>query len=158
VSKRLVLLTGCAVAILWGAGSGGAGIPVPCGLILKYGVRSEKPPAHFHVDLVFLNSPGGTSCRVSGFPDVKLIGTTVYGVRRQSGRSQTVNLRPGQSAHALLTWVSPSSRSDRWVPAALRVLVPSNRQLSSVLVVHWRYGPVLRGRGTYVGPLRPGSH
>jgi hypothetical protein len=158
VSKRLALLIGFAVAILCGAGSGGARIPVPCGLILKYGVRSEKPPGHFHVDLVFLNSPGGTSCRVSGFPDVKLIGPTVYAVRRQAARSQALTLRPGESAHAVLTWASPSRPGDRFVPVDLRVLVPSNRQLSSVLVLHWRYGPVLRGPGTYVGPLRPGAH
>lgn len=150
--RRLVLL---AVAIFCCAGSAGARLPVPCGLLIKYGVRSEQPAGHFHVELVFLNSPGGTSCRVSGFPDVKLIGSSVYAVRHSAGRPQAVSLRPGQSARAVLTWLRPSNGKDRWVPTTVRVIVPTNRETSSVLVLPWRFGPVLRGPGTSIGPLRP---
>jgi hypothetical protein len=137
---------------------------------LKFGGRSEGPPGQFHLNLVFVNSDNltNTSCRVSGFPDVELIGPvypmygSIYVLPDQAGRSERVTLRPGQSAHAVLTWLPASSRSDRWVPGYVRAVVPTNRGPSFAMALPWRFGSVLRQDaathpGTYIGPIRPGA-
>jgi hypothetical protein len=156
----------CAVATM---NSSGAGTPVPCLLDLKYGSRSEDPPGQFHLRLVFVNDVTNTACRLSGFPQVELIGPvypmygSIYMLPAEAGRPQSVTLRPGQSAHAVLTWLPASSPSDRWVPGYVRVVVPTNRGPSFAMALPWRYGSVARQDaathpGTYVGPIRRGTH
>jgi hypothetical protein len=109
------------------------------------------------VNLVFRNA-GSTACRVSGFPDVELIGPkdptfgSIYFVPDQAGRSESIALRPGQRAHAVLTWLPGS-----WKPGYVRVVV--GRSIPTALP--WRFGGVLRQDaashpGTYVGPVRAG--
>ena len=144
--------------------------PVPCDLKLKYGSRSESPPGQFHLNLVFVNNDTvtKTACRLSGFPDVELIGPafptfgSIYALPRQARRATSVTLRVGQSAHAALTWLPSSRRRDRWVPGYVRVVVRTDRGPSLALALPWRYGSVLRQDaathpGTYVGPIRPGA-
>jgi hypothetical protein len=156
----LVVLAACAV------GSTAAAVtPIPCELKLAYGSRSQGPPGQLHVDLTFVNQ-GPTSCRLSGFPDVELIGPvypdygSIYVLSRQAGGVQTVTLPPGGRAHAELTWL-PSSGNGSWVPGYVRVVVPTGAGASFPLALPWRYGPVLRQDaathpGTYVGPVRRG--
>ncbi len=140
---------------------------IPCDLTLKFGARSE---ALGHVSLAVVNSDNvtRTACRVSGFPDVELIGPvdpmfgSIYFVPDQAGRSESVTLRPGQRAHAVLTWLHASSRSDPWVPGYVRVVVRTNRGLSFAMALPWRFGSVLRQDaathpGTYIGPIRRGA-
>ncbi len=149
-------------------GSGGASTPSPCDLTLKFGVRSEGPPGQFHVNLVFADTPYEAPCRISGFPEVELIGPvypmfgSIYALLDQAGHSQSTVLRSGETAHAILTWLPPSTRRDRWVPGYIRVVVPTNRGPSFAMALPWRFGPVLRQDaathpGTYIGPLRPGA-
>jgi hypothetical protein len=143
--------------------------PIPCDLTLRFGSRFEDPPGQFHVDLVVVNKDivANPVCRVSGYPAVELIGPAypMYGVLytlpRQVGRSETVTLRPGESAHSVLTWLPNSDPGDRWVPDYIRVAVRTSRGLSLAMAVPWRYGPVLRQDaathpGTYIGPIRRG--
>src|SRR4051794_25614626 len=81
----------------------------PCFLKLTFGSRSEGPPQQFHVNLVLQNTADitNTSCRISGHPSVELIGPnnplgTIYFLPRAAGRTETVTLRPGDKAHAIL--------------------------------------------------------
>jgi hypothetical protein len=149
---------------------GAAAGPIPCDLKLKYGSRSEGPPGQFHLKLVVVNNDTvtNTACRLSGFPDVELIGPvyptfgSIYVLPEQAGRSTSVTLRAGQSAHAVLTWLPSSSRGGRWVPGYVRVVVRTGRGPSFAMALPWRYGSVLRQDaathpGTYVGPIRPGA-
>ena len=95
---------------------------------------------------------------MSGFPDVELIGPndptfgSIYFVPDQAGRSESLALRPGQRAHAVLTWLPGP-----WKPGYIRVVV--GRSIPTALP--WRFGGVLRQDaathpGTYVGPVRAG--
>lgn len=149
-------------------GTGGASAPNPCDLALKFGIRSEAPSGQFHVNLIFLNTPSEPPCRVSGFPEVELIGPvypmfgSIYALPDQAGRPQSIVLRSGQTAHAVLTWLPPSLRSQRWVPGYVRVVVPTSRGPSFPMALPWHFGPVLRQDaathpGTYIGPLRPAA-
>jgi Protein of unknown function (DUF4232) len=144
-----------------------AGSPQPCLLTLKLGLRSEAPPGQFHVNLVIVNA-GLFACRVHGWPDVELIGPvvpvfgSVYQLPQAAGRKATVDLRPGQSVHSILTWLPPAEPTARWVPGYVRVTVPTSAGPSFAMALPWRYGPVLRQDaathpGTYVGPLQPGA-
>ncbi len=168
----LMVAAGCAGLVASAAGTSRAGGPIPCDLALKFGARSEGPPGQFHIDLVVVNTDNVTnaSCRVSGFPDVELIGPidpmfgSIYFVPDQAGRSESVTLRPGLRAHAVLTWLpwSKGNVSPRWVPGYVRVVVRTNRGLSFAMALPWRFGSVLRQDaathpGTYVGPIRSGA-
>jgi hypothetical protein len=149
-----------------------AGSPIPCDLKMKLGKRSEGPPQQFHVNLAFVNDDDitHTACRLSGYPDVELIGPvypifgTIYSLPRSFGRAESVSLRFGQAAHADLTWLpsSPGLR-DRWTPGYVRVVVHTNRGPSFAMALPWPYGSVLRQDGathpgTYVGPIRQGAN
>jgi hypothetical protein len=161
----LVALAACAVLVSGAAGAG-RNQPIPCDLTLKFGKRWESPPGQFHVNLVFVHYQYDTPCRLSGFPDVELIGPvypslgSLYVLPDQAGHAEGVTLRARQSAHAVLTWLPASLRSERWVPGYIRVVVPTNRGQSFAMALPWRFGSVLRQDaathpGTYVGPLRP---
>ena len=140
-----------------------------CILTLRIGARSESPPGQFHADLIFENKKiWNTSCRLSGFPDVELIGPvapvygSLYELPDQSGRSESVTLRPGSSAHALLTWLPSSSVRGSWTPGYVRVTVPTGSGTSDPMALPWRFGSVLRQDaathpGSYIGPIRPGA-
>jgi hypothetical protein len=145
-----------------------AGEPIPCALRLRFGSRSEAPPGQLHINLVIVNSDF-IACRISGWPDVELIGPThpifgtIYTLRDQSGSAENVRLGPGGRAHAVLTWL-PSSLAvtRRWTPDYLRVVVRTNRGQSFPMAVPWRYGSVERQDGathpgTYIGPINPGT-
>jgi hypothetical protein len=142
----------------------------PCDLRLILGPRSQSPPGQFHASLVLRDQdlPPAT-CRVSGFPDVELIGPdfpvfgTIYFVPDSSGHPRSVTLRPGQSAHAVLTWLPSSlAPSARWSPGYVRVVVATDRGGGTPLAVRWPFGSVERQDaathpGTYVGPIAPGA-
>jgi hypothetical protein len=165
-----VVLAGVVAGICCAAtatSNGGSG-SIPCELKLTYGHRTEGPPGQFHLALVFVNDDTvtNTACRVSGVPDVELIGPvypmfgSIYTLPDQAGRTQSVILRAGETAHAVLTWLPSSSRKDRWVPGYVRVVVHTSRGPSFAMALPWRYGSVLRQDaathpGTYVGPIRP---
>lgn len=167
----LAFSAGGATPALRAAVTSGPG-PIPCDLKLRYGSRSESPPLQFHVNLVIVNEDNITNniCRVSGYPDVELIGPvypifgTIYSLPQSTGlRAQSVSLRSGDSVHAVLTWL-PSSDSGRyrWVPGYVRVVVHTNRGPSFAMALPWRYGSVSRQvgathPGTYVGPVRRGT-
>jgi len=170
VRRTLTLLAALAGALVVGSApsSSRAGASVPCDLRLRFGSHSEQPVGQFRVSLVFVNGRYEAPCRVSGFPDVELIGPvyrthgSIYGLPDQVGRSRSAVLQPGQSAHAVLTWLRPSRRADRWVPGYIRAVVPTNRGPSLPMALPWHFGAVLRQDaathpGTYVGPLRPGT-
>jgi hypothetical protein len=155
----------CAVWIGYSASHISASPSSPCDLTLKFGGRSQGPSGQFHINLVFVNNTDDAPCRLTGFPEVELIGPvypifgSIYELPDQAGRSQAVMLRPGQSAHALLTWLPASSGNRRWVPGYIRVVVPTNRGPSLPMALPWRYGSVLRQDaathpGTYIGPIR----
>ena len=163
-----LVAAGCLVSIGNAATPTAAGRPVPCDLTLRYGPQSEARSGQFHLNLIFANNPGDTPCRVFGFPDVELIGPayptfgSIYVLPDQAGTSQSVMLRPGQSAHSLLTWLRGPSSGHRWTPGYIRVVVPTNRGGSFAVALPWRYGSVLRQDGashpgTYIGPVRPGA-
>lgn len=154
----------CATASLDTALAGG---PIPCDLTLKFGGRSEGPTGQFHLKLVIVNHDVA-ACRVLGYPDAELIGPvyptfgSIYVLPRQTGRTETVTLRVGESAHAVLTWLPPSDPRDRWVPGYVRIVVSTMRGPSFAMALPWRFGPVLRQDaathpGTYVGPIRRGA-
>lgn len=162
---------GCAGLLASAAGPSRAGAPIPCDLALKFGARSEGPPGQFHVNLVLVNTDKltNTSCRVSGFPDVELIGPvdpifgSIYFVPDQAGRSESVTLRAGQRAHAVLTWLPwwSGNVGRRWAPGYVRVVVRTSRGSSFAMALPWRFGSVLRQDaathpGTYIGPIRSG--
>ena len=144
--------------------------PIPCDLNLRFGSRSESPPGQFHINLVVVNADDtNTICRVSGYPNVELIGPayptfgTIYSLPQSYGHTESVTLRDGESAHAVLTWL-PSSLDLRtqWVPAYVRVVVPTNAGPSFAMALPWRYGSVERQDGathpgTYVGPIGRGA-
>ena len=170
VSERIRVLAGLiGVAMTVGCLVGSTRASTsPCDLALKFGSRSGSPSSQLHVNLVVANTPYETPCRVSGFPDVELIGPvyptfgSIYVMPDQAGQSQTIVLRSGQSAHAVLTWLPPSSRRDRWVPGYIRVVVATTRGPSFAMALPWRFGAVLRQDGathpgTYIGPLRRGT-
>jgi len=161
-----IVVAGCGVKIVEKRST--AGTPNACDLAMKLGIRSQGPSGQFHVNLVFTNTPYEKPCRISGFPDVELIGPvnpafgSIYVLPDQAGHSQSTVLRSGQSAHAVLTWLPSSTRSDRWVPAYIRVVVPTSSGPSFAIALPWRFGAVLRQDaathpGTYIGPLRPGA-
>jgi hypothetical protein len=149
-----------------------AAISSPCDLALKPGSRFQGPPHQFHVDLVVVNAaPAFTApaCRVSGWPEVELIGPaypvfgSIYELPRQSGTSTTVTLKVGQSAHAVLTWLpSQPGSGPRWTRGYIRVVVHTDRGQSLPMALPWPLGTVLRQDGsthpgTYVGPLTRGT-
>lgn len=163
-----LVVAACLVWIGDAAKSTAALRPIPCDLTLSYGTRSEAPSGQFHLNLVFANNPSDTPCRVFGFPKVELIGPiyptfgSIYVLPDQAGASQSVILRPGQTAHSLLTWLPGSSSGHRWIPGYIRVVVPSSRGGSFAMALPWRYGSVLRQDGashpgTYIGPVRRGA-
>ncbi len=152
---RLVLLVAVVAGVV---GSSGSATPIPCNLTLKLGARSASS-GQFHANLVLANR--FTTCRLHGFPNVELIGPvdptfgSIYVLPRQAGDSRRVTLRPGQRAHAVLTWL----KGGRWTPGYVRVVVPTSSGASVPMAVPWRFGPVLRQDaathpGTYVGPIR----
>jgi hypothetical protein len=120
---------------------------------------------------VFVNDDDitNTACRISGYPDVELIGPTypsfgtIYSLPQSAGRTASVAVRFGQSAHSVLTWLpSDSGLKDRWVPGYVRVVVHTNRGPSFAMALPWRYGSVLRQDGathpgTYVGAILRGK-
>lgn len=139
----------------------------PCLLTLKFGARSQGPSGQFHLNLVFVNNGEDTPCRLKGFPEVELIGPlypmfgSIYELPDYAGQSQSVTLRPGESAHARLTWFPASSGDRRWVPGYIRVVVPTNRGPSFAMALPWPFGSVARQDaashpGTYIGPIRRG--
>jgi Protein of unknown function (DUF4232) len=144
--------------------------PVPCDLKLKFGARSEGPPQQFHVNLEVVNVDNSI-CRVSGYPDVELIGPdypiwgTIYSLPQSTTLpAESVSLRLGQSIHAVITWLPSSFPRGRyrWVPGYVRVVVRTNRGLSFAMALPWVYGSVERQDGathpgTYVGPIRRGA-
>src|SRR5438270_14089583 len=74
-----------------------ASAPIPCDLTLRFGRRFESPPGQFHINLVFVNADY-PRCRISGWPDVELIGPnypifgTIYVLPQQAGTTESVNL------------------------------------------------------------------
>lgn len=143
------------------AGHSAAAAPAPCDLALKLGARSGGGQAHVDLRIVDV---GSTACRVSGFPDVELIGPvdpafgSVYALPRQAAKPSAITLRSGDTAHALLTWLPASGRGS-WAPGYIRVVVSTAAGPSLPMALPWRFGAVLRQDaathpGTYVGPLR----
>src|SRR5207248_2015949 len=115
---------------------------VPCQLALKLGERpTENPPGQFHINLVFINR-GFASCRLHGSPDVELIGPadpslgSLYAIPRQVAKSEIVTLPIGRSAHAVLTWLSPSG-GRKWNPGYVRVAVPTAGGGSFPMAMPW---------------------
>jgi hypothetical protein len=145
-----------------------AGTKIPCDLTLKVGSRFESPPGQFHANLVFANADY-PRCRVSGWPDVELIGPdyplfgTIYVLPQQAGKQTSVLLGAGKSAHAVLTWL-PSSLAPRarWTPGYVRVAVSTDAGPSFPMAVRWPFGSVERQDGathpgTYIGPIGRGT-
>jgi hypothetical protein len=142
-------------------------LAIPCDLTLKFGKRVAEPGSNqFKVTLVFIND-SGVVCRVSGFPDVELIGPvypmfgSIFELPRQVLKGEAFTLRSGSRAHATLTCLPSSGRADRWLPGYIRVVVPTTTGPSFAMALPWRYGPVLRQDGathpgTYIGPVRRG--
>jgi hypothetical protein len=166
---RLVAVAACAVTVGSATSPGSAGRSNPCDLTLAFGRRWQSPPGQLHVDLVFVHDRYDAPCRVAGFPDVELIGPVLgdlgalYPLPDRAGRAGSITLRAHQRAHAVLTWLPASLRSDRWVPGYIRVAVPTSREQSFAMALPWRFGSVLRQDaathpGTFVGPIRPGAH
>ncbi len=173
VAVLLVLLlasAGCGGDRATGASPKGD-TPTPCLLKAKLVSRSEDPPGQFHANIVVENTDDLThkACRVSGAPDVELIGPalsmfgSIYSLPQSLGRNPGVTLRLGQSAHAVLTWL-PWERSNPgpWLPDYIRVVVHTNRGPTFAVALPWRYGSVLRQDdathpGTYVGPISRGA-
>lgn len=160
---RLVLagLAG-AGALLALAAPGGADTRYPCPLRLELGRPTQSPPGQFHADLVLVAD--GERCRLSGSPEVELIGPadatfgSLYELPAQPLHRPAVTLQSGRSAHAVLTWL----RGGTWTPGYVRVVVRTNDTPGLPMAIPWRYGPVLRQDaathpGTYVGPIEPGS-
>jgi hypothetical protein len=156
---RAAALVGTLIALATSAGATGA---PACTLALRAGTASRSPPGQLHLRLVVVATGG--SCRVSGFPTVELVGADdptfgpIYRLPAQTARPQSLLLRHGQRAHAVLTWL----RDGRWRPDYALVIVPTNGGPSPPLTLPWRGGPVLRQDaathpGSYVGPLRRGA-
>ena len=169
------LVVGAAVALstISVATGGVAGSPakgsIPCDLKLRFGHVSKNYPGQFHLNLVIVSSDD-IACRVSGYPDVELIGPvyptygSIYVLPQSVGRTESVSLRLGQSAHAVLTWLPSgfSRRPYRWTPDYVRVVVHTNRGPSFAMALPWRLGSVERQDaathpGTYVGPVHRGT-
>lgn len=172
----LLLASVCIVLVSFGPGGSAALNPaakptklLACELTMKLG--APEGTSQRHLELVFTDSkplvPSSSPCRVSGWPQVELIGPkyplygTIYTLPRQSGSAQTVNLKPGESARATLTWLPPEGGPNpRWTPGYIRVVVKTDRGQSPPMALPWPYGAVLRQDdatypGTYIGPITP---
>jgi Domain of unknown function (DUF4232) len=140
-------------------------------LAVHFGRRFQSPPGQFHANLVFTNDDTifRQACRITGSPDVELIGPPdpMFGaisfVPTARGTPATITLRPGQDAHAVLTWLPwEPGNANRWAPSYARIVVRTNHGQSIPVALPWRFGTVLRQdgathSGTFVGPIAPKS-
>jgi hypothetical protein len=162
----LVVALGCGVAV----SSADVRVQQPCPLTAHFASHSGKPPDQQHVNVVLVDDDTTLrqQCRILGFPDVELIGSpertsgAIYYLPRTDQASTAVTLRPGQSAHVVVTWLPwGPGNSGRWTPGYLRIVLRTSRGESVPIALPWRFGTVLRQDGathpgTYVGPVMPG--
>ncbi|WP_079135115.1 DUF4232 domain-containing protein [Streptomyces qinglanensis] len=141
-----------------GAGSGGA-----CAASdLKASIGPNRPGAgqHHHA-LVFTNS-SGSACTMSGFPGFAFVDASGNRVsvppQREGGSSQQVELAPGSSAWAPLSFADPRMTGTATVTPDGALLTPPDQQSS--LRVGWSGGPVTASGDASVpkiGPVSPGT-
>ncbi|MFE9391854.1 DUF4232 domain-containing protein [Streptomyces sp. NPDC006784] len=141
-----------------GSGSGGA-----CAASdLKASIGPNHPGAgqHHHA-LVFTNNSGST-CTMSGFPGFAFVDASGNRVsvppQREGSGSQQVELAPGSSAWAPLSFADPRMTGTATVTPDGALLTPPDQQSS--LRVGWSGGPVTASGDASVpkiGPVSPGT-
>ncbi|MEW2219720.1 DUF4232 domain-containing protein [Streptomyces sp. NPDC006990] len=141
-----------------GAGPGGA-----CAASdLQASIGPNHPGAgqHHHA-LVFTNS-SGSACTMSGFPGFAFVDASGNRVsvppQREGGSSQQVELAPGSSAWAPLSFADPRMTGTATVTPDGALLTPPDQQSS--LRVGWSGGPVTASGDASVpkiGPVSPGT-
>ncbi|MEJ8278262.1 DUF4232 domain-containing protein [Pseudonocardia spirodelae] len=96
------------------------------------------------------------ACTMTGFGGVDLRGSgPAYSLPRSSEEPTTVTVKPGGTAHTVITWLPGTD----WTPADVVVTAPDE---TTSTTLRWEQGPVLRQDGatrpgTFIHPVAPGS-
>jgi hypothetical protein len=136
-------------------------------LSVGLGKTTQSAPEQYRVRLLFTNR-SSHACSMFGFPGVDLVGPPspagdTYSLPRQAVTPHTVLLRPGATAHSLLTYLLGPGVCDTngaWLPRSITVTPPDE---TTQLDTPWSSGqPVDNCQasathpGSYIGPVQPG--
>lgn len=151
------------------AGASGPTTAQPCGRsqVTARLVGTSSAQAQYRLDLVLTNR-SATTCTLTGFPGVELVGpvsngSTTYDPVRQQVSYRPVTVPAGASAHAALYALPGPDSCDAgtaWVPTGVRVTLPG---ATDSFPVTWPGGSVDNCQGgathpgTFVGPVESGA-
>ncbi|MFE9331492.1 DUF4232 domain-containing protein [Streptomyces sp. NPDC006925] len=141
-------------------GSGSGGACAASDLTASIGPNHPGAGQHHHA-LVFTNN-SGSSCTMSGFPGFAFVDASGNRVsvppQREGSSAQQVELAPGSSAWAPLSFADPRMTGTATVTPDGALLTPPDQQSS--LRVGWSGGPVTASGDASVpkiGPVSPGT-
>jgi len=129
---------------------------------LKASFGPNHPGAGQEGFALILTNRSGHTCTVRGYPGLAFINSAGQQVsfdpHRASGETPTVEISPGMSASAPLTFSNPKmTHVTTVVPDAVKITPPDER---THLVIPWSGGPVTNtGKASVpeIGPLHAGS-